>query len=280
MSPKRAQELGLKGKSCISPALEKCCLRACAKSSYHHAAEDIEVLMGVKVGHTTLHRMVNRVELPPSQAQQASEVMSVDGGKVCLRTEQGTQWRDYKLISLHGSVCEAFFQDLDGMQTWHEQQPKALFVTSLGDGHDGVWKVIHRLTQAVPIQRQVLDWYHLKENLYKVGGSLKRLQEVETLLWHGWVDSAIQAFEGLKHPQARRFQQYLQKHRHRIPDYAHYQRLGIVIGSGEVESKIKQVGARLKLSGARWLAHNVPHILRLRCAYLNRSECLSIYTPC
>jgi hypothetical protein len=40
-----------------------------------------------------------------------------------------------------------------------------------------------------------LDWYHLKENLYKVGGSLKRLQQVETMRWLGWVDAAIAEFD-------------------------------------------------------------------------------------
>jgi len=32
-------------------------------------------------------------------------------------------------------------------------------------------------------RREILDWYHLMENLHKVGGSLKRLRQAETLLW-------------------------------------------------------------------------------------------------
>jgi hypothetical protein len=55
-----------------------------------------------------------------------------------------------------------------------------------------------------------------------------------------------------------------------------YQKLGIPIGSGDVESRLKQVGARVKLSGARWHRENAPQILRLRCAYLNRSPALSL----
>jgi hypothetical protein len=235
-------------------------------------------MMGIKVGHSTLHRMVARVELPPVKADRPSEAMSVDGGKVCLRTAEGGQWRDYKLVSLHGSVCEAFFQDPDALQHWYGQQPRAMMLTCLGDGHDGIWNVVDELAQSVPIQRQVLDWYHLVENLYKVGGSLKRLAVVENYLWHGWLDSAIAEFNCLHTRQAQNFQNYLRKHRHRIPCYGHYQHLGIPIGSGDVESKIKQVGARVKLPGARWLPQNVPRILRLRCAYLNRSDALSIST--
>ncbi|BAZ84809.1 hypothetical protein NIES806_10020 [Dolichospermum compactum NIES-806] len=68
------------------------------------------------------------------------------------------------------------------------------------------------------------------------------------------------------------------KHRQRIPNYSTYQKLGIPIGSGSVESKIKQIGARVKISGAIWKRQNVPRILRVRCAYLNNSSCLSIYS--
>jgi len=280
ISRKQAQKLGLEGKTPISPNFRKSCLRACAKTSYQQAEEDLLEFMGIKVGHSTLHRLVGRVELPPAQAQVSSEGVSVDGGKICLRGEktQGGQWRDYKLVSLHNNVCEAFFQDSEGLRDWSESQPLSPILTCLGDGHDGVWKVIQTLgTNQVAIRREVLDWYHLKENLYKVGGSFKRLERVENLLWHGWVDAAIAEFDGLKNRRAVNFQTYLHKHRQRIPWYEHYQKLGIPIGSGDVESKIKQVGNRVKLSGARWKRENISLILRLRCAYLNRSHLLSIY---
>ena len=54
---------------------------------------------------------------------------------------------------------------------------------------------------------------------------------------------------------------------------------GFPIGSGDVESKIKQVSARVKLSEARWNRENVPQILRLRCGYLNRSPLLALKLP-
>ena len=94
----------------------------------------------------------------------------------------------------------------------------------------------------------------------------------------GQVEAAIEAFDGLRRQQAKRFQAYLRKHRQRLPNYAHYHRLGIAIGSGSVESTIKQIGARVKIVGAMWKPENVPHILRLRCAYLNNDPCLSIST--
>jgi len=50
----------------------------------------------------------------------------------------------------------------------------------LGDGHDGVWNLFQ--IAPAPERWEILDWYHLKENLYKVGGSLKRLTQAEALL--------------------------------------------------------------------------------------------------
>ena len=36
-----------------------------------------------------------------------------------------------------------------------------------------------------------------------------------------------------------------------------------------VESAIKQIDRRLKISGAQWNADSINQMLRLRCAYLN-----------
>ncbi|MEM6446092.1 MAG: ISKra4 family transposase, partial [Cyanobacteria bacterium P01_D01_bin.123] len=32
---------------------------------------------------------------------------------------------------------------------------------------------------------------------------------------------------------------------------------------------VKQIGRRIKISGAQWKAENVPQVLKHRCAYLN-----------
>ncbi|MBC6471892.1 MAG: hypothetical protein GDA48_02925 [Hormoscilla sp. GM102CHS1] len=65
------------------------------------------------------------------------------------------------------------------------------------------------------------------------------------------------------------FLAYVHKHKSRLPDYCQYQQQGICIGSGAVESTIKRIGQRIKLSGAQWKLENVNQVLRQRCAYLN-----------
>jgi hypothetical protein len=73
---------------------------------------------------------------------------------------------------------------------------------------------------------EVLDWYHLKENFYQIGGSLKRLQAVESLLWQGHIE-LIQALLN----NCRSFST--------IINYSYYQAEQLCsIGSGSVESAI------------------------------------------
>ena len=178
-------------------------------------------------------------------------------------------WKDYKVVRLHGQATEAWLQDNAALIEWVLAQPLASPLVCLGDGHDGIWNIINQL--APQDQRlEILDWYHLTENLHKVGGSLKRLQQAEAFLWKGQVDAALELFQNCSFKQAQNFCEYLIKHRHRIINYEHFQAEQIYsIGSGAVESAVKQINRRLKISGAQWNQENVPQVLAHRCAYLN-----------
>ena len=238
---------------------------------------DLEILTGIKVPHSTQHRLINSYELPKAKIVNRAESLSVDGGTVRLRTPLGkpSEWKNYKAIKIHNRMGMAFFQNNESLLDWIEQQPLSATVNCLGDGHDGVWRIVEKI-KTKDQRREILDWYHLMENLHKVGGSNQRLRQAKNLLWHGLVNDAIAVFNDLKKKQARNFQNYLRKHRFRIPDYQLYQELGICIGSGSVESWIKQIASRIKIVGAQWNSQNVSQILRLRCAYLNQSISLSI----
>lgn len=254
----------------MSPYLEKCCLLVSATVSYERAVQDIAVLIGMPVSRGTQQRLVQRQLFELSTAEDDVEEISIDGGKVRIRTPKGEvcRWQDYKAVNLHGHCCEAFLQDNEQLMEWVNGQPLATPVSCLGDGHDGIWNLFRRI--AIPSQRrEILDWFHLVENLHKVGGSLQRLAAVEALLWKGDVDGAIEQVKDWSEGQVDNFIAYLNKHRHRIVNYAYFQSEGISIGSGTVESTVKQIGARIKLSGAQWKAENVPQVLLQRCAYLN-----------
>jgi hypothetical protein len=222
------------------------------------------------VSKSTQQRLVHRQDFPSEAVDGGVKEMSIDGGKVRLRTPQGqpSEWRDYKAVNLHQCCVAAFFKANDALVAWVNQQPLASPLVCLGDGHDGIWNLCAQVDSQVQ-RLEILDWYHLMENLGNVGGSQQRLDAVEACLWHGDVEGAVKQFDDWPHERVERFIAYLAKHRHRIVNYAYYQAEGISIGSGEIESTVKQIGRRIKISGAQWDEDNVQQVLRQRCAYLN-----------
>ena len=266
----QAQALNVLSYVQISGHLEKCCLLLSANESYARAEQDIQVLTGMNVPHSTQQRLVHRHEFPDVIVSETVEEMSIDGGKVRLRTPLGEPciWNDYKAIRLHELATAAYFKENAALVDWANQQPLATPLFGLGDGHDGIWNLFEGI--GTPEQRnEILDWYHLKENLYNIPGSVSRIERVEALLWKGNVDAAIEAFNGCVSSESVNFVAHLQKHRSRIPNYEYLQHEGVSIGSGAVESAVKQIARRVKLSGAQWDTSNVPQLLKHRCAYLN-----------
>jgi hypothetical protein len=271
MRQSQAEQLGVKAYSRLSGGLEKASLRLSANESFQDAEVDIAALTGMTVGHSSQQRLVGRQSFECAEAKQGVSEVSIDGGKVRLRdlVDAGSPWRDYKAVRVQGIYYSAFFQDNDSLIDYLSSQRLLSPLVCLGDGHDGVWNLFRELT-TVETRWEILDWYHLKENLYKVGGSLKRLAAAEALLWQGQVEAAKALFADCRRKPARNFKAYLSKHRSRIVNYGFYQAQQLcAIGSGAVESAVKQIGRRLQISGARWNIASVNPMLSLRCAYLN-----------
>lgn len=222
------------------------------------------------VSHSTQQRLVHRQHFEQPAAEIPVAQMSIDGGKVRLRTPTGEEceWRDYKGVNLHGHSVNAYFQANDDLASWVNSQPLDTPLVCLGDGHDGIWNLYQEIATDGQ-RREILDWYHLVENLGKVGGSQQRLDAAQACLWQGDVEGAIEQLSDWHHERVDRFVDYLTKHRRRIINYDYYQREGISIGSGAIESTVKQIGRRIKISGAQWKKQNVPQVLQHRCAYLN-----------
>ena len=86
------------------------------------------------------------------------------------------------------------------------------------------------------------------------------------------MDETLALFSPLQKKQAQNFCLYLENHHHRIINYDYYQSEEIcAIASGAVESTVKQIDRRLKISGAQWKMENVRQVLKHRCAYLNNT---------
>ena len=270
LTTKQAEKLEVLPHRQLSPHLENCCLRLSATVSYEQAEQDIAYLTGIRVPAKTQQRLVHRQRFEWPDVEQEIVELSVDGGKVRLRTPLGLEceWRDYKAIATDQGML-ANFQNNAQLTDWVNEQRLAEVLVCLGDGHDGIWNIITQIGSSEQ-RLEILDWYHLVENLHKVGGSIKRLNQAEALLWKGQVEAAIILFSDCQRKQAKNFCEYLLKHQHRIVNYEYFQAEGLhSIGSGAVESAIKQIGRRVQISGAQWKRENVPQVLAHRCAYLN-----------
>ena len=254
----------------ISEYLEKCCLLVSANNSYERTEEDIAILLGIRISHSTQQRLVHRHNFEDLFSHQTVETIGIDGGKVKLRTPKGEDsiWNDYKAVTLEGQVIGAYFKQNDSLVSWVNQQPLATSLSCLGDGHDGVWNLFAQIGITAQ-RREVLDWFHLMENLHKLDLDITQLSQISTWLWQGQVESVIPYLQQQLGDDADNFIAYLTKHRARIPNYQFDQKQGLTIGSGAVESAVKQIGRRLKISGAVWERRNVAQVLRHRCAYLN-----------
>lgn len=238
--------------------------------SYEQAARDVAYFTGICVPAKTQQRLVHRQNFAMPNVDAPIEELCVDGGKVRLRTAPTlkSEWRDYKAIATDQGTIANFHNNAH-LIDWVNAQPLVNPVVCLGDGHDGVWNIVTQIA-TLQARREILDWYHLKENLHKIGGSIKRLNRAEAFLWKGQVDEAIALFQDSAKAQAKNFCEYVRKHQHRIVNYDYFQAEGLCsIGSGAVESAIKQIDRRIQISGAQWNVAHVPQVLAHRCAYLN-----------
>ena len=179
MSEQQAKKLQLKPRKRLSPWIEKSCLLLSANVSYENAARDFEELTGIAIGHSTQQRLVHRTDYSGETVTATVNTLSLDGGKARIRTpaKGPSIWLDDKAVSLPGIRCDAWFQENEALLESVNSQPLAAVVSGKGDGHPGVWKIVAGIRQ--PSQRrEVLDWFHLMENLHKVGGSKQRLKQV------------------------------------------------------------------------------------------------------
>lgn len=226
----------------------------------------------IEVPKSVQQRLVHRQDFEYPEVQTTVEELSVDGGNIRIRTPIGQEceWKGYKAVRLHNHhALGASFQDNNLVIDWVNGQSLAPTLTCIGDGHDGIWNIVREFKPEKE-RREILDWFHLMENLHKVGGSMKRINKAKALLWQGKVDETIACFANCNLKQAENFCAYLEKHRHRIVNYQYYQAEQICsIGSGAIESTVKQIDRRTKISGAQWKLENVPQVIAHRCAYLN-----------
>jgi Uncharacterised protein family (UPF0236) len=151
----------------------------------------------------------------------------------------------------------------------------------IADGSHWLWRVAEQYFGSAV---QILDWYHLAENVHKAANIVHGDATEEATQWskqlkdelcqgHGTAAlELVRAALAKTRSQAKRealqeLQTYLENNLSRI-DYPRYRELGLPIGSGQVEAQCKTlVGARCKQAGMRnWTYAGAEGVLRMRAA--------------
>lgn len=156
-------------------------------------------------------------------------------------------------------------------------------VVVLGDGAKWIWEMAE---MHYPKALQILDFYHVSEYVWNVARELypdepKRQQKwvngpLKRLKASRWQD-VVESLRVLKGSQAlaeavKSLKRYLENNAERI-DYKRYLALGLMIGSGVVESSNRRVVTqRLKQSGMHWSVQGAEGVIALRACYLSSSN--------
>lgn len=230
---------------------------------------------------------------------------SLDGGRVRVRHE-AQPWRELKVgawfeakgqppttvdgewtiqasnITYYSDIAKA---ENFGKTLWatgvQRQADRAVELIFLGDGARWIWDLVDLyFPQAV----QIVDWFHACEYLTPVAKVAfsdthqqeQWLQQVKDDLWHGHLFAVIEACQQQIQPQLKRdddpaqvAMRYFRNNQHRM-DYPTYRAHGYQIGSGTIESGVKQIASqRMKVSGARWNLDSARFVAKARAAYLS-----------
>lgn len=165
-------------------------------------------------------------------------------------------------------------------ETVRRRVPQAHDSLVMGDGANWIWNLAH---EHFGNSWQVVDWYHAKQHLHRVGdlvfgeGSAMSQQWVKTMhtpLYQGHAYQVAQTIHELatEYPQHQKALHgeagYFESNKRRM-QYLAVRDAGLPIGSGMLESGCKQFGARFNGAGMRWSRAGAERLLPVRAAILS-----------
>ena len=250
-----------------------------------------------QVEHEREHSQVERTQWNHRDYDpRACKAVCMDGGMVYVR---GEGWKEIK-TGVIGDIDPVLIHTATPPEEQHPRLHHLRYVGVLGDGNalsralwilalqqgvpyagrsavvaDGaswIWRVAADL---FPVSTQIVDWYHAKEHLAQAAtaayphdpeAAQRWLNHQAVLLYQGEIWKLLVEFRriGLDETHAR----YFLTHQRRM-QYQTFRAEGFIIGSGSVESGIKQFKARLTGAGMRWSRAGVNRMVVIRAAVLS-----------
>jgi hypothetical protein len=244
------------------------------------------------------HVNMERVVLPSAcHDHMQQKGISLDGGMVNIRHEG---WKEFKMgtvfdvdirlerdsrtnelvdrphahhisyTAVLGSVGE-FAPAMWTLALEHDV-PTAIESSVTADGAEWIWNLVADL---FPASLQIIDWYHALERLASAAKVLFPNDENCVKRW--FKSRCDDLFQGnikkitnpLDEQGLTDHSRYFHVHQRRM-QYQEFQEQLFPIGSGTVESGIKQFKARLSGAGMRWARHAAQHMLIIRAAVLGK----------
>lgn len=163
-----------------------------------------------------------------------------------------------------------------------QQQPHQVIV--LGDGAHWIWQMAeHYFPHAI----EILDFFHVSEYIWAVAKVAFPQHESHQKAWVNEQQTFLKQSQWQRVVQATRqlschtqecetlkadLIRYLSNNQTRI-DYRRYLQMGLMIGSGVVESSNRRVVTqRLKQAGMHWSKRGAEAVMALRACYLSDSQ--------
>ncbi len=180
-----------------------------------------------------------------------------------------TQPIAYRAVLGEVSAFELAFQRLVAQYQLNQSSQ----VVVIADGAAWIWRLAETY---LPNSLQIVDYYHACQHLAQAASVLFPAQPVQqtawlhtrcTELWAGQLPSLLQAQADPLLPEA---QSYFLTHQTRLR-YPDFRALALPIGSGAVESEVKQFKARLAGPGMRWSRPGAQRMIFIRAAVLDGS---------
>lgn len=255
----------------------------------------LEVYQQAEQAHVSVERVVLPNQRDPVQKRKG---LSMDGGMVNIR---GEGWKEFKIgtifeveqrwerdpktrellrvphgvgmvySALLGSAAE--FAPVLWKLAVEQRIPQADDTSVIADGAEWIWNLVLDL---FPDSLQIVDWFHACQHLAQAASTLfpddpdrsKRWYNARLNdLFHGAAASIAHELECSGFPQLAH---YFHVHQRRM-QYQEFREDGYPIGSGTVESAIKQFKSRLTGAGMRWSRPAARQMLLIRAAVLDHS---------
>jgi hypothetical protein len=297
-------------------------VRLAADLPYELSAGHFERLTGVEAGSHFAYTVLNEVakyarlsdvipkaediekrirEVSPPGRPPPVLVIAIDGAHAPIRPpgkrkdKRGKgEWKETKGVRIYLATSD---DRIVHLLSWHRNGDRKAFawdlkriarsmpdsdlkIAALADGAPWIWRLVKT---HFPTARQVLDYYHCAEHVYKVAGEQfadpsAASEWAEATMARLSLDRTGDVIGGLRRmrpinssasEEIRKLIGYLGRNRKRIA-YSDCNTHRFPKGSGGIESANKYIHhARLKRSGAWWLRPNANAMLLIRCAIYN-----------